>query len=232
MLGEFLEISISTPDILASIDFYQRLGFSQASAGSTWKHPYAVMSDGRVYLGLHKYEFASPALSFVLPDLRRHLSSFEARGIEFEFCKIGLDEFNEVGFRDPDGQMITLLEARTYSPVHGTHVQPSLCGYFLEYRLGVRDVPGSAEFWEAMGFVAADQDEDPTTYAQVSRNRINLGLLQAKRRIESSLVFAQSDLDLVTGLIESRDLDVKHVGEGLHLRAPEGTLLVLQPDEN
>lgn len=231
MLGEFLEISVSTPDILASVEFYHKLGFSPASTGETWRHPYAVMTDGRIYLGLHKYEFASPALSFVLPDLRCHLKGFEQLGIEFEFCKIGLDEFNEVGFLDPDGQMITVLEARTYSPVHGGHINPSLCGYFIEYRLGVRDRTGSGEFWEKLGFVVL-ADEGESGYAQASRNRINLGLLETKRRFSPTLVFACEDIDLVATLTESRGLDVKHVQEGLQLQAPEGTLLLLKAEEN
>jgi hypothetical protein len=231
VLGEFLEISLSTDDILASVQFYEKLGFSQASVGATWKHPYAVMTDGRLYLGLHKYEFASPALTFVLPELRSHLDKFEQLGIEFEFCKIGLEEFNEAGFLDPDGLMITLLEARTYSPVHGGHIPASLCGYFLEYRLGVRDCAASARFWEQMDFVITAQEDEPVPYAQLARNRINLGLQQQKRNAPPALVFVQSDLDNTAALIEARGLDVKQSIEGLQLQSPEGTLLILRPDE-
>jgi catechol 2,3-dioxygenase-like lactoylglutathione lyase family enzyme len=231
VLGEFLEISLSTDDILASVQFYEKLGFSQASVGATWKHPYAVMTDGRLYLGLHKYEFASPALSFVLPELRTHLDKFEQLGIEFEFCKIGLEEFNEAGFLDPDGQMITLLEARTYSPVHSGHIPPSLCGYFLEYRLGARDSAASARFWEALGFVITSEEDEPVPYAQLARNRINLGLQQQKRNAPPALVFAKSDLDDTAALIEARGLDLKQTAEGLQLQSPEGTLLILRPDE-
>ena len=46
MLGRFLEFSLATPDIQASLDFYSRLGFSQAAAGEAWFHPYAVVTDG------------------------------------------------------------------------------------------------------------------------------------------------------------------------------------------
>ena len=39
MLGRFLEISVHAPDIVGSLEFYERLGFTQASAGETWQHP-------------------------------------------------------------------------------------------------------------------------------------------------------------------------------------------------
>ena len=41
MLGRFLEISLHTPDIQASLEFYESLGFEQASVSETWPYPYA-----------------------------------------------------------------------------------------------------------------------------------------------------------------------------------------------
>jgi len=44
MLGRFHEISIETPDIRASVEFYERLGFTQANTTDTWTHPYGVLT--------------------------------------------------------------------------------------------------------------------------------------------------------------------------------------------
>ena len=63
MLGRFLEVSVHAPEILESLAFYEQLGFTQATVGETWSHPYAVVTDGRLFIGLHAYEFASPALT-------------------------------------------------------------------------------------------------------------------------------------------------------------------------
>ena len=48
-LGRFLEISIHTPVIRESLEFYESLGFVQAAVGETWPHPYAVVTDGTVH---------------------------------------------------------------------------------------------------------------------------------------------------------------------------------------
>ena len=45
MIGRFLELSVQTDDILASVEFYERLGFRQLQVGETWSHPYAVLTD-------------------------------------------------------------------------------------------------------------------------------------------------------------------------------------------
>ena len=39
----------------------------QAAVGETWPHPYAVVTDGHLFIGLHGATVPSPALTFVLP---------------------------------------------------------------------------------------------------------------------------------------------------------------------
>ena len=69
-LGRFLEISIGTPVIRESLAFYESLGFVQAAVGETWSHPYAVVTDGQLFIGLHGRDVPSPSLTFVLPELQ------------------------------------------------------------------------------------------------------------------------------------------------------------------
>src|SRR5687767_5902516 len=116
MLGRFHEISIATNDIRASVEFYERLGFEHAATNDTWTHPYGVLTDGRLFVGLHEYSFPSPSITFVKPGIAQHAQQIAALGIELAFAKTAEDVFNEIGFTDPAGQMVTVLEARTYSP--------------------------------------------------------------------------------------------------------------------
>src|SRR5262249_53998806 len=69
MFGRFLEISVYAPEIRDSLAFYESLGFVQAPVGEAFKHPYAVVTDGRLFLGLHGRAAPSPALTFVMPRL-------------------------------------------------------------------------------------------------------------------------------------------------------------------
>ena len=71
MLGEFLEISVQTPDILESLGFYKALGFSELEVGDIWPHKYAVVSDGHLCVGLHNRNVDGPTLTFVHRDLAR-----------------------------------------------------------------------------------------------------------------------------------------------------------------
>ena len=151
MLGRFHEISIATPDIRASVEFYERLGFSQAATTDTWSHPYGVLTDGRIFIGLHQRRAPSPALTFVRAGIADHSRAFEARAIELELRRTGDEIFNEIAFQDPSGQRIAILEARTYSPVSRSASEMSLCGYFNEFSIPTPDFSSLEAFLGANG---------------------------------------------------------------------------------
>lgn len=234
MLGRFLEVSLYTPDPLESLAFYERLGFTQAQVGDTWSHPYAVVTDGRLFLGLHRYEFPSPSLTFVQPDLMANLERLEALGIEMAFRRVGRDVFNEAGFTDPNGQMITLLEARTYSPPQRQSHETSLLGWFEEFALPAQDLEGSARWWEQLGFVAAETAEEPWPRVGLTSDSLDVGLVGPGGLRAPALVFKEPDMaGRIRGLADRgiefsrglpRTLDPR---ENALLVAPEGTPLLL-----
>jgi len=51
IFGRFLEFSIATRDIRASVQFYEELGFRQLLTGDIWQHRYGVLTDGRLVIG-------------------------------------------------------------------------------------------------------------------------------------------------------------------------------------
>lgn len=234
MLGRFLEVSVHAPDILASLAFYERLGFTQASVGEAWSHPYAVVTDGRLAIGLHRYEFPSPSLTFVQPDLMRRLEALEALGIDLAFRKVGADVFNEAGFIDPDGQMIALLEARTFSPPQRAAHDASRLGWFEEFAMPVRDLAAAQAFWERLGFVAAEQAGEPCPRVGLTSDSLDVGLWRTAQLGEPALVFLEADMpERIARLRESgigfarglpRMFDPARCAL---LEAPEGTRLLL-----
>lgn len=228
MLGDFLEISLTSTDMLGSLEFYQKLGFHEAPVGGSWKHPYTVFTDGRIHIGLHKREDQGPTLSFVLPELRKKLEGIEALGIEFTDINLELHRFNHLRFEDPEGNPVALLEARTYSPMHGSEPGPSLCGYFVEYRLPVADVAAAARFWESLGLIVETAEDG--RYAQASWSGINLGLEQVRPRARPALVFENADLEETRALLEMRGLPARNDPEGVRVATPEGIELLLKPE--
>lgn len=239
MLGRFLELSLHAPAILDSLAFYERLGFSQAAVGEVWQHPYGVVTDGRLCIGLHRYEFPSPALTFVQPDLERHLARLEQAGYEPVFRKTGTEVFNEAGFRDPAGQMITLVEARTFSPPARRSHEISKLGWFEEVALPVRNVDESVAFWEGLGFVPAAEGERPFPHIGLTSDSLNVALVKSRGLGRAAIVF--TDPAMPERIRELTDSGIEFYDElpaGLDparyalLAGPEGMPLLLATSDD
>lgn len=229
MLGQFLEVSIHCPEVRESMEFYRRLGLDLAVTNDIWAHQYAALTDGKVALGLHAYDFPSPSLTWVHPGLAQYLPALADTGVEFEFLKTGEDEFHEAGFRDPDGQMVTVLEARTFSPPVTPAAAPVI-GYFREYRCAVRDPGRSAAFWEPLGFVALpSEDHGPLV---LTSDGIDLCVYEG-RPTAPVLVYASLDLQAATAELVARGIVGRPVDDpmggdqAIQLTAPEGSRLLI-----
>jgi hypothetical protein len=234
MLGRFLEVALHAPAILESWHFYQRLGFASATVGEIWPHRYAVVTDGRIALGLHDRGVDAPLLSYVLPDLARHLARLEARGIEFESRTVGDAGFNAAVFAAPDGQRVRLLEARTYSPPEGA--LPSLLGWFEEYAVPVGDLGAAREFWEGCGFVTAAEDASPWPHLALTSDSLNIGLHDTRELKAPTLVFGHDDVaglraQLAAAGVACETRLPRALDPRTHLLviAPEGTRLLVGP---
>ena len=103
MIGRFLEISVPAADVPASLEFYESLGFQQATTSDTWSYPYAVVTDGRMFLGLHARGVEVPTITFVLPQLARSIEKLEREGLSFDDVQLGDDTFNQATLRDAAG---------------------------------------------------------------------------------------------------------------------------------
>jgi catechol 2,3-dioxygenase-like lactoylglutathione lyase family enzyme len=238
VLGRFHEISIHTTDIRASVEFYERLGFSQAETGETWTHPYGVLTDGRIFLGLHQIAFDSPALSFVHADVARYAAQLAAQGVKLVYQRIAEHEFHTVGLKDPTGQMLVVLEARTYSPLLRGPERTPLCGYFEEYSIPSTDFAQARTFWEPLGFVATEETEQPYLHLPLTSDHLDIAFHRPRTLGRPMLVFRDRgmrerlaqlrDLEIGTWLAPPAGLDAK---TNAILEAPEGTALLFLDED-
>ncbi len=237
MLGRFLEVGIATQDIRASVEFYERLGFTQARTGDVWTHPYGVLTDGRVCLGLHQTRLDSPALTFVRPGIAGHLGALERAGIELTTAEVGGELFNQVGFHDPAGQAVRLLEARTFSPPDRSALETSRCGEFGWLSLPAADFDAVRGFWERLGLLCAGEDTQPFDRMSLAGGGLELAWHRPGFSAQPLLTFHAADMP--ARIARLRELGVgplRPPPRGLDpeanavLAAPEGSALLLYQD--
>ena len=232
--GRFPELSVPTPDVQASLAFYRKLGFSLAEVGEARRHPYAVATDGRLCIGLHQLEDFAPALTFVKPDLLKHLDRFEQLGVEFEIRRLGADVFNELGWRDPGGNAVRFVEARTFSPSKRSPAEQSSCGYFREIGLPASDATGSKAHWERIGFVGMDDNGGLGPHVGCTSDTVDVGLYDPALLRRPTLIFEVDDLAAAAAAIAASGAGPAArslVGptDALALTAPDGTPIRIVP---
>ena len=234
MLGRFHEISVETKDIAESVAFYERLGFTQCGTTDTWTHPYGVLTDGKLFLGLHQFKFLSPTLTYVHAGVAQHAQTIEKRGIELAWKRVGEDAFNEFGFLDPAGQAVRVQEAPTHFSSEKDVRDTSLCGDFAEFSVPAGEFEPLRDFWEPLGFVAMGESETPYLRMSMTSDHLDLAVHKPRTLDRPMLVFSAADMGERIERLKSlgvelsadlpRGLDPRH---SALIEAPEGTALLL-----
>ncbi len=213
-LGQFHEISISTTDLDASLRFYTMLGFRPVEVLDVWPHPYAVVVTGALVIGLHQYRFPSPSFTTVHDALAETLEIYREAGAVIAFAKTGPDCFNEFGFRDPAGHMVTLLEKATHrhapaAQIHDSEYATGGLGRFVAFSLPSAAPEISTGFWQALGATPRSLDAEWRA-SGLSAAGLPIAIHDESEYPHPALVFQRRGL-------ESRT----------QLEAPEGTALVI-----
>jgi catechol 2,3-dioxygenase-like lactoylglutathione lyase family enzyme len=232
MLGQFLEYSVTARPLAASFDFYRALGFASIPVGDTLPYPYVVLYDGAVAIGLHDGTEPSARLTFVRPGLRAYVRPLRRLDIEFDFAHVADNEFNTVGFSDPGGQPVMLVEARTFPPGDWDTHNVTACGEFFELTLPAQSLERSTRFWQALGFAEVASGEEPHRWRRVSGRGLTIGLHEV--HCLPGLSFRSTDVAARSEYLRAKGLAIKNGAPladrsqaSATLRAPEGTVFYL-----
>ena len=222
-LGHFLEFSVPAPDLGASLDFWLRLGFSEVRVNDIRPRGYAAVTDGQIVIGLHAAGLDEPALTFVRPDLARHARALMDAGTELEFVRLDDDQFNEVGLRTPDGHLLMLLEAPTFSVADDDH-SPPLIGRCTELALRSATLEDTRNFFELAGFLGTEGEDDGFGAAGGAGSFAGA---PARKPGTPASRCASSRPAPGAALLDTRGIAGRPSGHDYVLLAPEGTRLLL-----
>ena len=227
-IGNFLEFSVQTPNVLESLNFYKSLGFTELASNDVYSHKYAIVSDGELNIGLHDTEFDSPAVTFVQQDLAQHARSMADLGYDFIYLRLDEDVFNELSFRDLDGHAVSMVEARTFH-LREEAENDSACGNWFELTLPVRDTVRAARFWAPIAPTLLQMREEPTIHMRFDASGVALGISESIALKAPSLCFRCPDRHTLMALLDQLGFTYEKFpgfeGAFVAVTAPEGTML-------
>lgn len=207
VFGQFLEFSVPTHDIQESLNFYHELGFSELPVGDVRDYHYGVVTDGRIAIGLHAGGIDEPALTFVKNDVASSLRDVAPDEDTLSFTRLGSETFNEIGLHTPDGHMLIMMEARTFSQADLSALPAPVTGHSVEISLGCRDLDNAMKYWAGAGFTASHYPEDEMVELLVPGLR--LGLRTDLPPGKTALRFAPNDLEQTLLSLERSNVPVQ-----------------------
>jgi len=232
MVGQFLELSIAAQPLAASFEFYRALGFTSLAVSDSLPDPYLVLFDGTIAIGLHEREQDGALLTFVRPGLKDYVRALRRIGIDLTYAHLADNEFNRVGFADPTGQSIALLEARTFPPGDWNQNNVAACGDFLEYSVPTQSLTGSSEFWRSIGFEPVSSGTAPHAWERFAGHGLTIGLHETHFR--PGLSFKSPHLDARLAYLGAKGITARagspladEAQTSAMLTAPEGTPIYL-----
>ena len=227
--GQFLEFSVPTSDIQESLNFYRALGFSEIPVGDIRNYHYGVVTDGRIAIGLHGGGVDEPALSFIKSDVAAYLQRVSPADEVLSFSHLGTGDFHEIGVHTPDGHLLIMMEARTFSPAQLSGLPTPITGHSIEISLGYRDIDDAMRYWTDAGFIATRDiaGNRADNRVELLAPALRLGLQTNLPPGQTALRFAPEDLDQTLELLDRRNVPVRHMGDCHRVTAPENTYLDL-----
>jgi hypothetical protein len=232
MLGQFLEYSAAARPLAPSFEFYRSLGFASIPVGDTLPDPYLVFYDGRIAVGLHDREQAGGRLTFVRPRLRDYVRALRRAGVELAYQHLADSEFHSVGFIDPAGQEVELIEARTFPPGDWDPQNVAACGTFFELTLPAESLDLSTRFWQALGFAPLAAGDVPHRWQRLRGFGVDIGLHET--HCTAGLSFRCLDVAARSEYLRAKGARLRagtpladSAQQSATVTAPEGTVLYL-----
>ncbi len=177
----FLEYSVPVDNVLHSLEFFQQLGFTSLITNDIRSYPYAVVTDGRCFLGLHQRdEFTQlaqqPRFSFVHDEIAPIVRYLNDHKYQLINSQLDEDAFQQTIFHGPNDAVINILAARSFSLPSKDNCKDSLLGHFSGFVLPTTALDFSVKFWESLELLVMPTLDELAV--SISANRLNMLLVE------------------------------------------------------
>ncbi|HEV8287071.1 MAG TPA: VOC family protein [Chitinophagaceae bacterium] len=208
MLGEISALTITSPDLETSLQYYQKLGFKEIMR-MDFPFPWIQITDDALLIMLRKDNNPYLALTYYVKEIEKVVAEVESKEIEFISRPKPSDFVKRYLFKSPDGLNVSLVgipdgfskpAGRTMLDMdQSDYFKPETytnktIGMFGELAHPVLNLDSSIQFWEKIGFKVLSKFTSPYLWAILSDGLSIIGLHETTQYQHPAPTFFAADM--------------------------------------
>ena len=176
-LGTPSHVQLTVKDLITSMAWYAKIGFSPITGPVNRPDSILYMSDGQLVLALVKGDAPSPLLVLRSSNLRALRDSLDELEISSGF-KLRGPTYSELQVASPSGILMSIRLATEEDSIAFSQAVNPICGPLAELSIATMSLPNERTFWELVGWKQVDANDTPYPFAVMSDGRMKIGIHQ------------------------------------------------------
>ena len=194
ILGQHTRLVLSSKDLLQSMAWWTRMGFSPRKLAGERADSAITLTDGQVVVTLVSGSQPSPIIAYRCSNLNRLKEQLDSLLIGNNVDLQG-PSYRELRFRSPSGVHVAVRLVAVEPDLEPTHEPNPLCGELKEYSIGVASVTQEKQWWADLGFAPTKQATKPYPFVNMADKGCEIGIHQDRDIANVAITYFMPDME-------------------------------------
>lgn len=207
-------VELTSRDLLESLTWWARLGFSPIRRPGDRVDSALTLSDGQIVITLVKRSQPSPTLIFRTENIDAMKRDLEVLGfrrdIETEDTTI-----REIRLRSPNNVFVSIRDKNIETEIRPTAELNPVCGKLTELSTAAEVLDVEQSWWSKLGFTVARGDAKPYPFVNMTSGFTEIGIHEARNIPSLTLTYFMPDMLQRIARLTNQGLEPSEVLPGL-----------------
>lgn len=213
-----VRVELSSRDLLESLTWWARLGFSPIRRPGDRVDSALTLTDGQIVITLVRRSQPSPALIFSTDDLEAMKRTLDAMGYRTDAATQD-SVLREIRLRSPNDVFVTIRPKKVETEVRVTTELNPVCGKLTELSTAADVLDVEKQWWTKLGFTVARGDTVPYNFVNMTSGFTEIGIHQGRNIPSLTLTYFMPDMAQRISRLSNQGVEPAEVLPGMDAQA-------------
>ncbi|MBU3678163.1 MAG: VOC family protein [Candidatus Kapabacteria bacterium] len=209
-----VRIELTSRDLLESLTWWARLGFSPIRRPGDRVDSALTLTDGQVVITLVRKSQPSPALIFSVEDLEATKRALDGLGFRSDAATQD-STLREIRLRSPNSVFATIRPKKVETEIRPTTEMNPVCGKLTELSTAAEVLSTERDWWSKLGFKVVRGDSIPYKYVNMTSGFTEIGIHQGRDVPSLTLTYFMPDMVQRINRLSNQGLEPAEVVPGI-----------------